>query len=78
MLYKSSSDIIVTRRYGPLAASVAALRGPTLAEAFFALRAKKEIIMLFWPSLGNIWCPVVTLVTFSTLVFQGLVAIQES
>ena len=57
-----------TRRYGPL-------RGPTSsscgglrpsAEAFFALWAKKEIIMLFWPSFGHFWCPVVTLVTFSS------------
>ena len=29
-------------------------------------RAKKEVIMLFWPILGNFWCPVVTLVTFSS------------
>ena len=57
-----------TRRYGPL-------RGPTssscgglwpLAEAFFALWAKKELFMLFWPIFGNFWCPVVTMVTFSS------------
>ena len=57
-----------TRRYGPL-------RGPTSsscgwlwpsAEAFFALRAKKELIVLFGPIFGNFWCPVVTLVTFSS------------
>ena len=36
------------------------------AEAFFALRAKKELIMLFWPIFGNFWCPVVTLVNFSS------------
>jgi hypothetical protein len=43
-----------TRRYGPL-------RGPTSsscgglrpsAEAFFALRAKKQLFMLFWPTFG--------------------------
>ena len=57
--------LLNTRRYGPL-------RGPTssscgwlwpLAEAFFALREKKELIMLFWPIFGIFWCPVVTLVT---------------
>ena len=55
------------RRYGPL-------RGPTSsscgglrpsAEAFFAHRAKKELIMLFWPIFSNFWCLVITLVTFS-------------
>ena len=35
-----------------------------LAEAFFALLSKKELIMLFWPIFCNFWCPVVTLVTF--------------
>ena len=59
---------IDTKRYGPL-------RGPTSsscgglrpsAEAFFALRAKKELIMLFWPIFGDFWCPVVTVVTFSS------------
>ena len=37
-----------------------------MAEAFFALRAKTELIMLFWPIFGNFWCPVVTSVTFSS------------
>ena len=46
--------IIITRRYG-------LLRGPTSsscgglwpsAEAFFALWAKKELIMLIWPIFG--------------------------
>ena len=59
---------ITTRRYGPL-------RGPTSsscgglrpsAEAFFALRAKKGLILLFCPIFGDFWCPVVTLVTFSS------------
>ena len=58
--------IYFNRRYGPL-------RGPYLlapAEGFglrprHFFRAKKELIMLFWPVLGHFWCPVVTLVTFS-------------
>ena len=67
-VFHHSLYFIKTRRYGPL-------RGPTssscgglrpMAEAFFALRAKKELIMLFWPIFGNFWCPVVTLVTFSS------------
>ena len=33
---------------------------------FLALRAKKGLIILFWPILGYIWCPVVTLVTLSS------------
>ena len=36
------------------------------AEACFALRAKKEIFMLFWLTLGHVWCSVVTSVTFSS------------
>ena len=49
------------------------LRGPTstscggpLAEGFFALRAKKNLITLFWPIIGHFWCPVVTLLTLSS------------
>ena len=62
------STFRITRRYGPL-------RGPTssscgglrpLAEAFFALRAKKELVMLFLPIFGDFWCPVETVVTFSS------------
>jgi hypothetical protein len=34
--------------------------------AFFALRAKKELFIMFWPIFGNLWCPVVTVVTFSS------------
>ena len=37
-----------------------------LAEAFFALGAKKELIILFWPIFGFFWSPVITLVTFSS------------
>ena len=59
--------LVITRRYGPLrgltSSSCGGLR-PS-AEAFFALRAKKELFMLFWPIFGNFWCPVVTVVTFS-------------
>ena len=66
--HEHRGDLNKTRRYGPL-------RGPTSsscgglqpsAEAFFALRAKKKLIMLFWPIFGIFWCPVVTLVTFSS------------
>ena len=55
--------IVITRRYGPL-------RGPTSSscgglrpsdDVFFALRAKKELIMLFWPFFGDFWCPVALL-----------------
>ena len=58
VLYKSlkveeivgeGSDIIYTRRYGPLrgptSSSCGGLRPP--AEAFFALRAKRELSILF-------------------------------
>ena len=30
------------------------------------LPGKKKLIMRFWPILGHFWCPVVTLVTFSS------------
>ena len=36
----------------------------------FALRAKTGLIMLFWPILGHFWCPVVTLITFSSNLMQ--------
>ena len=58
-----------TRRYGPLRGPTSSSSGglKTLSEAFFALWAKKkELIMLFWPYFGNFWCPVVTVVTFSS------------
>ena len=59
--------LMITRRYGPLreptSSSCGGLR--PLAEVFFALRAKEELIMLFWAIFGIFWCPVVTLVTFS-------------
>ena len=35
------------------------------------LRAKKELIMLFWPIFGISCCPVVTLVTFSSNLREG-------
>ena len=62
------SLIPVTKRYSPLRGLTSSSSGglrPS-AEAFFALRAKKELIMLFWTIFGNFWCPVVTLVTFSS------------
>ena len=59
---------IQTRRYSPLrgltCSSCGGLRPP--AEAFFALRAKKGLFMLFLPNLGHFWCSVVTSVTFSS------------
>ena len=58
----------LTRRYGPLrkptSCSCEGLR-PS-GEACFALLAKKELIMLFWHNFEIFWCPVVTLVTFSS------------
>ena len=36
-----------------------------LAEVFLALRAKKELILLFLPIFEDFWCPVVALVTLS-------------
>ena len=58
----------VTRRYGPLYGPTSSSCGGLwpLAEAFIALRAKKEVIMLFWPIFGIFLCPVLTLVTFSS------------
>ena len=68
------SPVIYTRRYSPLrgltSSSCGGLR-PS-AEAFFALRAKKELIILFWPIFGNFWCPVVTVVTFSSNLREAL------
>ena len=37
-----------------------------LGRGFFLPFGQKKIIMLFWPTLGNFWCPVVTLETFSS------------
>ena len=34
-------------------------------RAIFALLAKTDLTLLFWPTLGHSWCPVVTVVTFS-------------
>ena len=74
-----TSEIMNTRRYGPL-------RGPTSsscgglrpsAEAFFALRAKKELIMLFWPIFGIFWCPVVTLVTLKSENFENIFFLRK-
>ena len=67
--YQANKDIIgYTRRYGPLHGPTSSSCGglhPS-AEAFFALRATKELFMLFWPIFGNFWCSVVTMVTFSS------------
>ena len=70
-----------TRRYsllrGLTSSSCKGLRPP--AEAFFALRAKKELYMLFWLTLGHFWCSVVTSVTFSSNLsnFEKIQKIQE-
>ena len=55
-----------TRRYSPLRGPTSSSCGGLRPRAFFALRAKKELSMLFWPIFGNFLCPVVTLVTFSS------------
>ena len=39
---------------------------PPPAGAFFALRAKIELFMMFWLTLGHFWCSVVTSVTLSS------------
>ena len=56
-----------TRRYGPLpgptSSSCGGLR-PS-AEAFFTLRAKKELLTLFVPILGHFLCSVATSVMLS-------------
>ena len=33
---------------------------------FLPLGKKRELIMLFWRTAGHFWCPVVTLITFSS------------
>ena len=59
-----------TARYaGFTSSSCGGLRPP--AGAFFALREKKELFMLFWLTLGYFWCSVVTSVTFSSNVRDG-------
>ena len=45
-----------TARYGGLLLPPAKGFWP-LAEVFFALRAKNELIMLFWPIYGLFWGP---------------------
>ena len=63
-----SISIAITRRYGSLRGPTSSVHGGLrpLTEAFFAIWAKKELIMLFWPIFGHFWRPVVTLVTFSS------------
>ena len=78
LLMKVTKQILIiyhyTRRYGPLCGPTSSSCGglrPS-AEAFFALQAKKELFMLFWPIFGDFWCPVVTMVTFTSnlIIFQ--------
>ena len=68
LLVEEHIAIIGTRRYGPLRTPTSSSRGglQPSADAFFALRSKKEPIILFWPIFVNFWCPVVTLVTLSS------------
>ena len=56
--------IILTRKHDPTSSSCGGIR--PLAKAFLALRAKKDLILLFWPIFGHFWFLVVTLVTFSS------------
>ena len=58
-------QVIYTRRYGLLCGPTSSSCGGPwpLPEAFFALWAKKVLIMLFWPILGHFWCSVLTLLT---------------
>ena len=67
-----------TRRYGPLCGPTSSSCGGLrpLAEAFFG--QKKELIMLFWPIFGNFWCPVVTLVTFSSNISNNTKKTKKS
>ena len=54
-----------TARYAGLILDPAEGFGP----CFFCPSGKKrELIMLFWPIFGNSWCPVVTLVTFGSIL----------
>ena len=62
LLLKSLED---TARYAGLLLAPAEAFG-LRPRAVFALRAKIKLIMLFWPFSVNFWCPVVTLVTFSS------------
>ena len=55
------ANSVKTRRYSLLRGGLR----PS-AEAFLALRAKKELIILFLPIFGIFWSPVITLVTFSS------------
>ena len=59
---------ICTRRYGPLRGPISSSCGGlrSSVETFFGLRAWKSFFMQFWNILGHFWCPVVSLVTFSS------------
>ena len=67
------SSFTQTRRYGPLCGPTSSSCGGLRPRLFFALRAKKELFMLFWPIFRNFWCPVVTMVTFrrNLINFEG-------
>ena len=59
-------SFILTNRHGPLRGPTSSSCGGLRPRAFFALRAKKWLIMLFWPIFCNFLCPIVTLLTFSS------------
>ena len=58
------TPLMTTRRYGPLRGPTSSSCGGLRPRLFFL--PKKELFMLFWPIFGNFWCPVVTMVTFSS------------
>ena len=64
MLLKLLTQILQdTARYAGLLLAAAEVFG----RGFFGPAGKKrELITLFWPIFGNFWCPVVSLVTFSS------------
>ena len=45
---------------------------------FLPFGQKKELIMLFWPIFDNCWCPVVTLVTFSSNISNNTKKTKKS
>ena len=55
-----------TRRYSPLRRPTSSYCGGLRPRHFLPFEQKKALIMLFWPIFGNFWCPVVTLVAFSS------------
>ena len=51
----------------PLKQPCQPLENPVIPSSFtLEDTGKKKLIMLLWPIFGNFWCPVVTLVIFSS------------